>query len=273
MYPYCFFNGQITKSSKPLININDISILRGYAAFDFMRIYNGKPFQIKDHLLRFKNTAKIMGLKNPFSDTQIKEALKQLILKNKASDYHVRFVLTGGETKNGLEPSIPVFYILFEKLSNLPDSLYEKGAKLITHEYQRLIAEAKHSNYAQAVLLQKKKQKENAIEILYTWKDIVLEASTSNIFIVKNDILYTPKESILKGITRKLVLGIAIKLKYKTIEKEISIEELLQADEVFLSATNKKILPIVEIDSHMIRDGKVGEVTKELLHTYNKLIK
>lgn len=272
MYPYCFFNGQITKSNKPLIRVNDISILRGYAAFDFMRIYDGKPFQFKDHMLRFKNTAKVMGLKNPFSDTQIKEALNQLILKNKKKEYQVRFVLTGGETKNGLEPSIPVFYILFEKLSNLPDSVYKNGAKLITQEYQRLIAEAKHSDYSQAVLLQKKKLKENAIEILYTWNNTVLEASTSNIFIVKDKTLYTPKENILRGITRKLVLQIAIKLGYKAIEKEISIKELLQADEVFLSATNKKVLPIVQIDSHIIGNGEVEEVTKKLLEKYDKLI-
>lgn len=272
MYPYCFFNGEITNSDRALIKVNDISILRGFAAFDFMRIYNGNLFQFDAHMIRFKNTAEQMGLINPFPDTQIKSALQELVVKNKDKDYQVRFVLTGGETVNGLFPSIPIFYILFEKLSNLPEELYLKGAKLITHEYQRILPEAKNSNYMQAVLLQNKRLKEGAVEILYVSNGIVLEATTSNIFIVKDKVLYTPKENILKGITRKLVLDLAQKLTIKTVEQEIPIEELWLADEVFLSATNKKVLPITQIDSHTITDGCVGEITKNLLKAYNELI-
>jgi D-alanine transaminase/branched-chain amino acid aminotransferase len=272
MYPYCFFDGKIIESDKPLLKLNDIAILRGFASFDFMRIYNGKPFMFKEHMQRFKNTSKLMGLKNKFSDTEIKEALIKLIKKNKNSNYQVRFVLTGGETKNGLEPSVPVFYILFEKLSNLPDSTYTKGAKIITHEHQRTLPDAKNSNYMQAVLLQDKKRKAKALEVLYIFQGVVLEASTSNIFIVKNNILYTPKENILKGITRQLVISLAQKLNYSVIEKEISTQELHDADEVFLSATNKKVLPVVTINDHSASNGKVGEITKRLLAAYNSLL-
>ncbi len=271
MYKYCFFNGKIINSDKPLLMLNDIAVLRGYAAFDFMRIYNSKPFQFKDHMKRFRNTSKLMGLKLSFSDSEISKALTQLISKNKDYDYQVRFVLTGGETKNGLEPSNPIFYILFEKLKDIPDSVYKNGAKLITQEHQRILPYAKNSNYMQAVLLQKKRKKEKAIEILYTYDGKVLEASTSNIFIVKNSILYTPKDNILKGITRKLVIEISKKLKYEIVEKEILIEELFGADEVFLTATNKKVLPVVKIDSKIIKDGKVGNVTKKLLEEYLKI--
>lgn len=272
MYPYCYFNGKIIKSDKPLLKLNDIAILRGYAAFDFMRIYDKKLFHFEDHMKRFRNTAKLMGLKLSFSDKQIKDVLESLINKNKNKDYQVRFVLTGGETKNGLQPSTPVFYILFEKRSDLPKPLYKNGAKLITHEYCRTLSEAKNSNYLQAVLLQGKRIKEKSVEILYVCEGKVLEASTSNIFIVKNSKLFTPKENILKGITRKVVMEIAKKLKLELEEKEITIEELLKADEVFLSATNKKVLPIVQIDSHKIGNAKVGEVTKKLLEEYDTLI-
>ena len=270
MYPYCFFNGAIVKSNKPLLKVNDIAVLRGFAAFDFMRIYNKKPFMFKEHMKRFKNTCKLMGLKNKFSDKEIENALKQLILKNKQNDYQVRFVLTGGETINGLEPSVPIFYILFEKMVHTPEKYYEDGVKLITHQYQRTLSDAKNSNYMQAVLLQKKKKQEKAVEILYIHNDNILEASTSNVFIVKDKILYTPKENILKGITRKIIIDIAKKLGYTVIEKEISAEQLFNADEVFLSATNKKVLPVVKIDSSVIHNGKVGGITKQLLKEYIK---
>lgn len=272
MYPYCFFNGKITKSDRPLISLNDIAILRGFAAFDFMRIYNGIPFQFKDHMTRFKNTAKLMGLRNPFSDAQIREALVGLIKKNKDKDYQVRFILTGGPTKNGLFPSVPVFYILFEKMSDYPDSLYKTGAKLITYEHERILAEAKNSSYVQAVLLQKKRLREKAIEVLYTNGDIVLEASTSNIFIVKDGCVITPKDDILKGITRKITLDIAKKLGMITVEGIITKKDLKEADEMFITATNKKVLPIIKIDSKIVGEGKPGRVTKILLEEYQKLI-
>lgn len=272
MYPYCFFNGKITKSNIPLIKLNDISILRGFAAFDFMRVYNGKPFMFKKHMTRFKHTCSLMGLKNKFSDTQIQGVLNELIKKNKQKNYQVRFVLTGGEVQNGIEPGNPIFYILFEKISDLPTNLYTNGAKIITHHYQRNLPEAKNSNYMQAVLLQKKKKKEKAIEILYVYDNSILEASTSNIFIIKNNDIYTTKDNILKGITRQLVIDIAKKMKYQVFEKEILIKELLDADEVFLTATNKKVLPITQIDSHTIQNGLVGDITREFLQEYNKLI-
>lgn len=272
MYPYCFFNGKIVRSDKPLIMVNDISILRGYAAFDFLRIYNGKPFQFEAHIRRFKNTAQLMGLKLPFSDTEIKQILTDLVSKNKDTNYQVRFVLTGGQIKNGIEPSEPVFYILFEKLVDLPDALYSKGAKIITYPHQRILPEAKNSNYMQAVLLQKERKKQKAVEILYTYQDTILEASTSNIFIVKNNVIYTPKDNVLQGITRKLIIDIAQKLKYTVIQKQISTKELYKADEVFLSATNKKVLPITQIDSHVINKGIVGEITQKLLKEYMSLI-
>jgi branched-chain amino acid aminotransferase len=272
MYPYCFFDGKITRSDKPLVKVNDIAILRGFAAFDFLRIYNGKPFCFEDHMKRFNNTCNLMGIKNKYSNKKIKEILDQLIKKNKQKDYQVRFVLTGGETKNGLEPSTPVFFILFEKFADLSHLLYKKGAKLITYSHQRVLADAKNSNYMQAVLLQKRRYKEKAVEILYIHQDKVLEASTSNIFIIKKGVLYTPKENILKGITRKVIIQIANRLKYKVVEKEITLKELYGADEVFLSATNKKILPIVQVDTHKIGKGLVGGITQVLLKEYQNLI-
>ena len=108
--------------------------------------------------------------------------------------------------------------------------------------------------------------------MLYIHKNTILEATTSNIFLVKNSILYTPADNVLKGITRKLTLDIAKKLNIKVNEQEISITELYDADEAFITATNKKILPIIQIDSKVIGDGKVGEITKKLLNEYQTLI-
>lgn len=272
MYPYCFFENRITRSDRPLLKIDDISVLRGFAAFDFFRIYNGKPFCFDEHFKRFQNTTKEMGLKIPYPKKEIEEILEKLIKKNKDTNYHVKFVLTGGQTKQGINPSIPIFFILFEKMQNLPSSLYKKGGTLFTNEYFRTLPTSKTSNYLNAVLLQKKKRKEKAVEILYIKDGLVLECSTSNIFIVKDKKIITPKENVLKGITRNKVIQIAKKNNYEIFEGEVRFEELKKADEVFITATNKKVVPIVKIDNFQISDGKVGEITKKLLKEYESLI-
>jgi len=272
MYPYCFFENKISKSDKPLIKVNDISILRGFASFDFMRIYNGKLFMFDDHFDRFLNTTKAMGLKIPYTRKKIKDILNELIKKNKDLDYHVRFVLTGGETKKGMNPSKPILYIIFEKMVNLPGKFYKDGAKIITHEYQRSLPTSKTSNYLNAVLLQKEKDSKGAVEILYTSNNNILECSTSNIFIVKNNKLITPKDHILKGITRLIAIRIAKENNLFVIERDVKIKEVITADEVFITATNKKIMPIVKIDNMIINNGEVGEISRILNKEYNKLI-
>ena len=273
MYKYCFFEDRITDSNKPLINLDDIAILRGYAAFDFLRIYNSEPFAFDDHFKRLENTSKEMNLKLPLNKKETKEILYKLIKKNKDTNYQVRFILTGGKTIQGMKPSKPVFYILFEKFMDLPKNVYKNGASLITNNYQRLLASSKNSNYLNAVLLQKEKDSSKAVEILYINNNKVLECSTSNIFIIKNKTLITPDKNILKGVTRKNILEIAEKNKIKTKERDVKISEMKNADEVFITATNKKVVPIIKIDDFKISDGKVGEITNFLLQEYNNLIK
>jgi D-amino acid aminotransferase len=272
MYPYCFFENKISKSNKPLVKINDIAILRGFAAFDFMRIYNSKLFMFDEHFERFSNTTKEMGIKIPYSKKKVKDILFELVKKNKDINYHVRFVLTGGETQKGINPGKPILYIIFEEMTDLPSSLYKKGAKLITHEYKRTLPSSKTSNYLKAVLLQNKKNKKGATEILYINNKEILECSTSNIFIVKNNKLITPKDNILKGITRATVIKLAKENNLTVVERVIKTRELKTADEIFITATNKKVLSIVKIDDMTIGSGKPGEVSRILNEAYNKLI-
>lgn len=272
MYPYCFFEDKIVKSDKPLIKVNDISVLRGFAAFDFLRIYNGKPFCFDEHFKRFQNTTREMGLKLPYSKDQILKILDDLIIRNKDKSFQVKFVLTGGATVNGILPSKPILFIIFEKMQDLPEKIYKNGAKLITNEYLRTLPTSKTSNYLNAVLLQKQKNKQKALEILYINNGEALECSTSNLFIVKNETLFTPKENVLNGVTRQKVLEIAKKNKIKTNETRVTFEDLKNADEVFITATNKKVVPIVKIDDFQIGDGKVGEMSKFLLGEYTNLI-
>jgi branched-subunit amino acid aminotransferase/4-amino-4-deoxychorismate lyase len=194
--------------------------------------------------------------------------LGTLLKKNKVTDAHVRIVLTGGPAKNGLEPTKPNLFVLLEPRKDLPAALYTKGASLITFEHQRPFATAKTTNYQQAVVLQQLKKQKGAVEILYTAGGKVLEAATSNVCVVKGGVLYTPKDDVLKGVTLQVVLELAKARGYKVVERVVRVAELWTADEVFITATNKKVVPIVRIDGKVISNGKPGPVSQELNSAY-----
>jgi branched-chain amino acid aminotransferase len=270
---YIWVNGKVVPANKPVLLINDIGFLRGYGVFDFMRTYNGKIFRYRDHYKRFVNSARLLDLKVGLKEKELEQIIYKLIKKNGLRDASIRLVLSGGPAIEGIffNPAKPTFAILIEDIYTLPAELYQTGAKLMTFDYERLIPEAKNLNYIWAVKLQKEKLKRGAIEILYTSKGEILECSTSNFFLVKKGELITPKDGILSGITRKTVFDLAKKLKIKVKERPIKLSELKMADEAFISATNKSILPIVKIDSQKIGAGVPGPITKALLAKFEKL--
>jgi branched-subunit amino acid aminotransferase/4-amino-4-deoxychorismate lyase len=262
-YKYCYFQGAIIPFEKAGVALNDLGVLRAYGAFDFYRTYKGKPFHLKDHYTRFQNSAKSIGLSVPVSFAEFEKITLELLKKNKVKDASFRAVLLGGPVQNSLIASKPTFYILTEEVYNPTKEQLEKGVSLMVHEYLRYVPEAKSTNYVEAVKMQKERVKQKAYEILYVSDGMVLECSTSNIFMIKGKHLITPSKNILKGITRKVILKIS-KRDFIVEERDVEIYELLLADEVFISGTNKKILPVVKIGKKAVGNGKVGERTKLL---------
>ena len=267
--PYGYFNGKIMKVSAARIAPQDLGVLRGYGAFDFYRTFDGKPFLLKQHTTRFHKSIGTLGLKYLITEKELEKITVSLLAKNKIKDGFFRMVLTGGASDNGIDIGQPYFYILAYDAICPPKELYESGASLMTFDHQRLYPEAKTNNYITAVRLQNERKKKSAIEILYTNKGKVLECSTCNVFIVKNKKLITPKSNILTGTTRNFVIKITGKV-YKVEERDVTVKELFSADECFISSTTKDVLPIVKIDGKKIGNGKVGEVTRNVMELFKK---
>lgn len=271
MKKYFYLNGKIQDVSKPAVQINDIGLLRGYGVFDFMRTYNGRIFHWDDHFKRFSSSAKTLNMKAPFSKEAVERQIVELIKKNRCQkeEVSIRLVLTGGPTEDGLSHKKPTFAILLEDVYDFPKTCYQDGAKVITLDYERLLPESKNNNYIWTVKLGELKKQKGAVDLLYTAKGKILEASMANIFIFKGATLITPKDGVLQGITRKIVMRLG-KSRFKIEEREVKTGELESATEAFLSSTNKLIMPIVQVDNRKIGDGKVGENTKILMAKYNE---
>ena len=267
MGEYFFLNGKIVKAEKAFLHITDLALLRGFGIFDFCRTQNRQPLLIDKYLNRFFNSAKCLDLEIPYSKEFIKDSIFLLLKKNGIVESGIRMVLTGGYTENGYTPGDPNFFILIEKI-NFPDtSFYKDGIDLIFHEHQRELSHIKSINYLTPISIRKKIKKANAYDVLYHSNGKVLEVSRSNIFIVKDNIVITPRENVLQGITRATVIQLAAE-DFNIEERDISIEELYQADEIFMTGTTKRVLPVRKIDDHVFINGKPGRVTQTLKSLY-----
>jgi len=273
MKKYCYLNGKILSESEAKISLKDIAILRGYGVFEFLRTYNSKPFLLKEHFTRLRKSAKNLNLQLPISQKELFKQIKKLLLKNKFKESAIKLVLTGGQIidSRGMEydKNSPTFFILVDKLQELPKSFYQKGVKLITYEHLREIPGAKTINYITAIKLQNLCKRKKAFDILYTQNGFLLETTTSNFFIFKKDKLLTPKKNILIGLTRNFVIKLA-EDKFEVEEKDIALKELEKAEEAFLTSTTKEILPVVKIDNKIIGNGKVGKKTRYLMDLFQR---
>ncbi|KKW19921.1 MAG: Aminotransferase class IV [Parcubacteria group bacterium GW2011_GWA2_51_10] len=271
MEPVCYLNGKILPVADACVNVYDIGLLRGFGIYEAFMTYSRKPFMLADHLARFRRSAKAMSLKVPASDEEIRSAVDALVEKSIPSykEAVIRIILTGGNALDGIEYNYdtPTFYILVEEFKPFPSTLYTDGCPLTVFEQQRQFPESKTTNYIQAVLLQEAREKAGAIEILYVSNGKVLEAATSNFFIVKNGVLITAKSGILEGVTRKVTIEVA-RPHFSVEIRDVSVDEMYDADEAFITSSFKEIVPIVRVGEKTIGSGKVGDVTKRLMKLF-----
>ena len=264
---YCWLNGKILPTEEASVNVLDIGLMRGYAIYEALTTYGGKPFMLADHLRRFRASAEAMRLVVPANDIEIITAIAELIKRNGFKETNVKFVLTGGKTIAGIEydSTKPVFYILAEEFLPVPASVVAQGCKLITHEFQRQYPGYKTANYITGVMIQPARKAAGALEVLFTWHGKISECATSNFFIVKSGTLITPVHDILFGITRKVVLDLARKNGIAVEERDVTVDELATADEALISSSFKEVVPVVKIDEKTIGDGRVGPVAKKIM--------
>ena len=261
-----FINDRFMKLEDAHLHISDLSIQRGYAAFDFLRTLDFKPLFIDDYLERFFRSIELLQLNTEFNKQQVKKIIHQLIEKNNLPVSGIRMMMTGGYSPGGYEPATPNLVITQQPLQVPPTGNLKPGIKVITYEYQRDLPEIKSINYLVGVWLQQKVKEKNASDVLYYKNNLVTEFPRSNIFIVsKQGELITNEKNILEGITRKKVLELAAD-KFPVRIKDITLDEIKNAAEVFMTSTTKRILPIIQVDETLINQGQVGQMTKAL-HT------
>ncbi|MGM0439299.1 MAG: aminotransferase class IV [Patescibacteria group bacterium] len=273
MKDICFIDGEYKHVEDVEIKPDNIGVLRGYGIFEFFRTYNGRFFRFNQHMDRLFNSGEVMSINIPYKREEIEEISKELKERNDMENCSIRVLITGGRTTGhaSYDPDNPTFMVLCEEPHFLPEEYYEEGVELITLEHQRILPEVKYTNYILPISKKKELEDKDKFDFLYTYQGKILESVTSSFVLVKDGKLITPKEDVLKGTTREFVLEI-MEDECEIVKREIKVEELKEADEAFLTATNKEVLPVVKVDNIVIGDGKVGEVTKKALSLFRSKI-
>lgn len=264
-----FHNGLFIKDNASIINIYDLGFNRGHAVFDYFRFTNNKPRFLNDHLNRLMTSIKSAKIDIELTKAEAADQIKKLIASTKFKNGSIRFTVTAGNSSNFSKPeNSGNYFIVASKFKKPSEKLYKLGANLISRAYKREFPEIKTTNYAFAQMNLPAMATADAVDILY-YDDYIRESSRANIFLVQNSQIHTPKEGILKGITRKQVL----QLFPNTQELDIRMDRLKNCSEVFITSSSKEIMPVVKIDEQIIGDGEVGPVTREAMEKFSKLIR
>jgi len=262
------FNGLLVDQSEALIPANNKANFFGYGVYESLRVFRGKSFYLDWHIERLFASAKAIEMEIPYTQTEIKEMIGQVISQNKLSDALLRIVYYGKtEKEDGILVMFPMGYHFYA------DKHYKKGMTAVTHVWDRILPPSKTLSLLGGFLGLRKATQNNCVEaFLINYKGFVTEGTRSNLFIVdsKGQLVTAPKESVLEGITRKIICG---KLSEKIIERNITPDELYAAKEAFITSTGLSVMPIVAIDGKKIGDGLVGPATKRVAKEYDAHLK
>lgn len=268
-----YVDGEWVHPHQANISINDIAVLRGYSAFEALRTYDRRPFHLAEHLERLYRSAALIDLEIPRTREDIAGVVRETIERNSYRHASVRMLVTGGESEDGvMAVGQPKLIVMISPLGERDLERFARGYFLITSRLQREAPEAKTSNYTSAVRALKEAARRGADDALFVNEQgHVQEATRSNFFLFRGDTLVTPREEILIGITRNVVLDLA-RGRFPIEERPILLEELALADEAFVTSSSKEIVPVVRIDEQVIGNGKPGPCTTELEQSFIEMV-
>jgi branched-chain amino acid aminotransferase len=268
-----YVNGHWVHPHEATISLNDVAVLRGYSAFEALRTYHRQPFHLEEHLNRLYRSAELIELTVPWSRAYITQLVHEIIERNAYEHASIRLFVTGGETEDSILPlGKPTLAVLITPLGERNMERFAQGYKVITTLLQRSTPEAKTTSYLEAIRALKEATRHDAVDALFVnAQGHVLEATRSNFFVFRGDTLVTPRDGVLMGITRNVVLELAHGF-FTIEERPILLTELPLIDEAFITSSSREIMPVVRIDDLIIGNGTPGKRTAALEQRFIEMV-
>jgi branched-chain amino acid aminotransferase len=275
-----FLNDKLVNIEEGQISVGDSGFLYGAGLFETMRAYNGVAFRLNDHLDRLLASAKTLFIEHSYNKEYLIEAVNKVLEANNLTDARLRLTLTAGTFSQAQAKPSPTLLITATKLQPYPAEYYKKGVLVVLCPTRQNIIDPtcghKTTSYISRMLALKQAHEKKAAEALwFTIDGRLAEGCISNVFLVKDSKLFTPwtNTPVLPGIARKTVCELAIAGKIELLEKDLTIDDLLGADEVFITNVIMQVMPVVGIEKHNVGEGKPGAITKKIQEHYDEFAK
>ena len=283
-----WMNGKLIPFKNAKVHVLTHALHYSTAVFEGIRCYNttngSAIFRLPEHVDRFFNSAKMYGMKMRYSKKQISNAIIKTVKASGLKECYIRPLAYYGYGTMGLTPTLNKVDVSIAcwkwKMGESKAGKFS-GAKCKISKWIRIDSKSQPmqsksaANYSNAALARVEALKNGYDEaIMLNNKGNVAEGSAENIFVVKNGIIKTPPldADILNGITRNSVIQLIKKEHMKLVEKNITVNELLKADEVFMTGTAAEVKSVTKIDKNAIGNGGVGEITKELQKSFMNIV-
>ena len=269
--------------SSASISVFDHGMLYGDGVFEGIRVYKGVIFQFKEHCDRLYSSAKSIKLQVPLSAQEMTKAVVETLKRNGLKDAYIRLVVTRGVGDLGVdprkckrasviiitEPVDPAYGMIAKQkgISVIISSVRRDAVDATTHEIKSL-------NYLNSVMAKQEALDAGADDALMLDRNgFVSEATTTNLFIVRNGDIFTPPSTagILPGVTRRRIIHLARDTGYRVVERGLTPYDVTNADEAFLTGTLSEIVPLVKVKGITVGDGKVGPITHEIMQAFVKI--
>lgn len=274
-----YVNGRVLPFAEATVSINDRGFTFGDAIYEVITAYNGRLFLFEEHMARLRRS--LDEIRMEYVDVAtIGEQIREIYRRSQMPVAMVYLQVTRGVAPRshafpGQRPE-PTVVITVREFPHKEAELVARGVSCITVPENRWArVDIKTTNLLPNVLAKQLAVEAGCYEAIFIGaNERVIEGTSSNIFIVKDDTLFTHplNHTILSGITRRFLIGLADEAGIAVREEHVTRHELYHADEVILSGTTTEVTPVLRIDDRLIGDGRPGPVTKKLFTRFRKAI-
>lgn len=274
---YTLQDQQLVPREDAHVHIDDRGYYFGDGIYEVIRVYGGRPFAMEHHLKRLVSSSTKIDMELPYTEVKLTGLLNLLVEKNKLTDGLIYVQMTRGvEPRNHLysRQSRPVLTGFTQSLLRNNEIQMNGINAWLTDDIRWLRCDIKTINLLGNVMVKREAADQQCQEALMQRDGFITEGSSSNLFLVKDHVLYTHPATnlILNGITRQLVIELAKSHQYKVVEEPFPVDVLAHADEAFITSTTMEITPIVSISGQVNTTYSIGPVTKDLQSKFRDLL-
>jgi branched-chain amino acid aminotransferase len=274
-------NGMLMPAADARVSVFDSGFLQGVGLFETMRTYERDIFRFDQHLERLRQSAEKLGWTVVPDLEQMRVNVDQVVRATPGDALRVRLTVTTGSLRDAAGDVPQLTYVATASpAADYPPEYYERGVTVALSPYRVStrdpIARHKTTSYFSRLAALREAHAAGAVEsIWFTQENMLAEGSISNVFLVRNGTLHTPSldAPILPGITRGAIIDVAARLGLPLREEELTIDDLLSADEMFLTNTLMQVMPVVRIGQEPIGSERPGELTPRIRQGYLLLVK